>query len=187
MKNKNAYITFSSKNLSPSKKQAYKKFIKTIENVGFSIPYKWLKKKDSYIAEIVHTKALQAIRKAEYFIAEASINSIGVGQQITYALQQKKLTIICLKENKNNNNLTFLKGTKSTNLKFIYYKNLTDLRVQLLQLIDNMDKPIFEKFNFIITSKLKKIISKQSKKRGISQSELLRQIIEDWIQNIHSN
>ena len=38
-----------------------------------------------------------------------------------------------------------------------------------------------EKFNFIATTTIRKVLLKESEERDITQSELLREIIEEWI------
>jgi len=110
-----------------------------------------------------------------------------VGQQITYALQKKKHVLICIKKSRfSKNSLNFLKGTKSGNIKFIYYKGLNDLEEQLKAILSNKEDQKLEKlekFNFLSTSRIKSIILEESKKQQISQSELLRNIIEEWIAN----
>lgn len=181
-KKKTAFVTFSSKYLKTQTSPSYQDFISVIKSTGFTILHEWFNKEDGRSAETVHSEALEAIRKADYLIAETSIDSIGVGQQITYALQKKKPVILCIKKSRaQKNNLTFLKGTKSGKIEFIYYKGLDDLTAQLEQIFNDIEKPTLEKFNFIATSKLKSIISEESKRQQISQSELLRNIINDWV------
>ena len=185
-KKKTVFVTFSSKYLKTQTNPSYQGFVSVIKNTGYTILHEWFNKEDGRSAERVHSEALEAIRKADYLIAEASIDSIGVGQQITYALQKKKPVILCIKKSRaQKNNLTFLKGTKSGKIEFIYYKSLDDLAEQLEQIFNETEKPTLEKFNFIATSKLKSIIAEESRKRQISQSELLRNIVEEWAK--HNN
>ena len=175
-------MTFSSKYLKIKTQPSYKAFIDAIEKNGVVISYKWFNKKIIPLPRIIYSEATRAIQNADLFIAEVSIDSIGVGQQINDALQKKKPTILCMKkERKKMNNLLFLKGTRSNNLQFIYYKNLHDLSNQLKFVMRSIEEPTLEKFNFIATAKLKSIIKNESQKQYISQSALLRNIIEDWV------
>lgn len=89
-KKKTVFVTFSSKYLKTQTSPSCQDFVSVIKNTGYTILHEWFNKKDGRNAERVHSEALEAIRKADYLIAEASIDSIGVGQQITYALQKKK-------------------------------------------------------------------------------------------------
>lgn len=181
-KNKTAFVTFSSKYLKTKTTPTYQDFVLVVKNTGFNILHEWFNKKNGRKPEKVHAEALDAIREADCLIAEASIDSIGVGQQITYAIQKRKPVIICMKASRaKNNNLTFLKGTKSSKIEFVYYKTLEDLGTKLKQLFDEKEESTLEKFNFIATSQLKAIISEESQKQQISQSELLRSIVKEWV------
>jgi hypothetical protein len=186
-KKKLAFVTFSSKYLKIKTNPTYKEFISLIKKLGFEILHEWYFKKEERTPELIYSQSLKSIREANYLIVEASIDSIGVGQQITYALQKKKHVLICIKKSRfSKNNLNFLKGTKSGNIKFIYYKGLNDLEEQLKAIFSNKEDQKLEKlekFNFVSTSRIKSIILEESKKQQISQSELLRNIIEEWIAN----
>jgi len=131
----------------------------------------------------LHQRSLSAIAECDIFIAEISKNSTSVGLQISSALQKKKLTLLCMQEKfKHKKVFSFLKGTRATYLHFVYYKNLEDFEEQIENLIQNYsntDKLM--KFNFVTSERIKKILLQESKKRDLSASELLRNIIEDWI------
>lgn len=182
-KKKTVFVTFSSKYLKTQTSPTYQDFVSVVKKTGFNILHEWYAKEDGRTPEMIHSEAVEAIREADCLIAEASIDSIGVGQQITYALQKKKPVILCMKKSRaQKNNLTFLKGTKSKKIQFAYYADLADLAEQLEQIFNEVEQPTSEKFNFIATSKLKAIISEESQKQQISQSELLRNIVEEWVE-----
>jgi len=179
--NRNVFFTFSTKYLShhPS---AVNKMISIIEHdCSLNITYRWF---DSLVInkpEIIHQRSLKAIRDSDIFIAETSVSSTGVGQQISYALQQRKQIIILLRKDLEiNSSYIFLKGTKYSNVKFIFYENFKDLKIQLKSTLFLPHDQKLEKFNFLAEKKHKTILSIESKKRNISQSELLRIILEDW-------
>lgn len=179
--NKTAFVTFSTKYLKTTVSPTYSEFVSVVKEAGFLISHEWYAKENGRTPEEIHSQALKAIREADYLIAEASIDSIGVGQQINYALQKKKVVVLCVKKDMaTSSSSTFLKGTNSGNIKFVYYDRIEDLAKQLKQIFIETDKIALEKFNFIATPELKAIISKESQKRQISQSELLRNIIEEW-------
>ncbi|HEY9584767.1 MAG TPA: hypothetical protein VJI33_04305 [Candidatus Paceibacterota bacterium] len=148
---------------------------------SLNITYRWF---DSLVInkpEIIHQRSLKAIRDSDIFIAETSVSSTGVGQQISYALQQRKQIIILLRKDLEiNSSYIFLKGTKYSNVKFIFYENFKDLKIQLKSTLFLPHDQKLEKFNFLAEKKHKTILSIESKKRNISQSELLRIILEDW-------
>ena len=75
----------------------------------------------------------------------------------------------------------FLKGTRSPYLHFVYYKTPKDLTEQLANLVKNSrGYEKFEKFNFVTSRPIKEVLLSESAKRGLSASELLRSIIEEW-------
>src|SRR3989344_4423282 len=182
IKNKTAFVTFSSRELK-EKKGVYMRFVDAIESeCNLKIKYRWFDQSHIYNEEQIYLKSLKAIREADIFIAESSIGSTGVGQEITYAIQQKKPVILCVrKEIKNNNETTFVKGTKSSLVHFVYYDKLEDLVVKIRKKVLILGEIRLEKFNFLAGKNAKEILAQESRIRNISQSELLREILDEWI------
>lgn len=182
-RNKIAFVAFSSKALK-IQKDFYMNFVDRIENkCNLEIKYRWFDQPFTGNAEQIYLKSLKAIREASIFIAEVSVASTGVGEQITYAMQQKKPIILCVqKAIKNNNEATFVKGTKSSLVHLVYYDNLEELIKKIRKKLLVLGKPRLEKFNFLADKYAKDILVRESRKRNISQSELLRQILEEWIE-----
>ncbi|MBM3208702.1 hypothetical protein FJZ40_00200 [Candidatus Shapirobacteria bacterium] len=179
------FVTFSSKRLNPESGFSYKDFIKVIEeDCNLHIKYRWFARKRKHDPDKIHYNAVVAINEADFFIAEVSVASIGVGQQIAHALQKQIPTFLCLRtELKDTNNLSFLKGTKSRNLHFIYYTGSDDLKRELSKKVSVVKRDNLEKFNFLATRELKQLLKQESEKRRLSQSALLREIIEEWANN----
>lgn len=187
MKKKVVFFTFSSDALRQNK-TFYLKLAELIEKeCKYLIKYRWFKNTKKKTAEQIYLNSISAIREADIFIAEATTKSTSVGQQIGYAVQQKKPCFILLKtELQGVKRTSFTKGTRLSNVFFIYYSNLEDLQTKLCNKILLAKDSKFEKFNFIITKRIKKILHAESRKRNITQSELLREIVEDWISNHYS-
>jgi hypothetical protein len=179
---KTVHLTFSKGGLKSNPK-FYRQLISTIErDCGLKIGYRWFDNQKDIAPEQVYTNSLNAIRKSDMMIVETSISSTGVGQQLSYALQQKKPVLVCLKKSAGiTNGLTFLKGTRSPHLAFVYYSTIQDLKKQLMNKLTFLNNAKLEKFNFISTKRAKDILEKESKNRGMSQSELLREIIDQWV------
>lgn len=154
------------------------------EKCGLNIEYRWFEAKTPKSSRDIYTDSVQEILKADIFVAEASVSSTGVGQQIAYALQHKKPCFLLMNSNLvRKNNQFFLKGTTSSLMEIIFYKDLQDLEVQLFSKIKEVDDHRLEKFNFLASRKIKDILYEQSDKEGISVSELLRRIVLDWADN----
>lgn len=179
---RSVFFTFSTKYLS-GHHLLINKIVSLIEqDCSLHIPYKWFDAVTINKPELVHQRSLGAIRDSAIFIAEASVSSTGVGQQISYALQHRKQIIILLrKELEDNPIYTFLRGTRYSNVKFIYYENFRDLRSKLKVTVFLPPSRNLEKFNFLALKTHKTILEKESRKRHISRSEFLRIILEDWI------
>lgn len=182
MKKKIAFLTFSSELLQQDKIFSLKLYELIVKDCELDIQYRWFENSQKKTPQKIYLDSLNAIRKADFFIAEASIKSSSVGQQIGYAIQQKKPCFILLKnELQDASGSLFLKGTRNSNVYFIYYSGIEDLKVKLYSNIQSIKDSKLEKFNFLATKRIRSVLLKESKKRNITQSELLREIIEEWI------
>lgn len=65
--------------------------------------------------------------------------------------------------------------------RIIYYSHWSDLKEKLIKVSSGLKLEAFVKFNFLANKKIKTTLRKVSRDKRISQSELLRNIIEDWI------
>lgn len=181
---KTAFVTFSGRAMKTNPK-LYHALIDAIEKgCNCVIKYRWFESKEEKTPKEIYETSLTSIREADIIIVEASLNSIGVGQQLAYAIQLKKPTIICIDANSDKTTTSsFLKGTPSSNVLFVYYSDLKDLKKRLSTIVSSLERLILEKFNFVATKKQKEFLLEESKKRNISKSELLRMIIDEWIAN----
>lgn len=182
---KRVFVTFSTKEYLLDK-IFYSKFLKTVEECNFAIIHRWFeksmdKKKDP---EIIFRDSVNAIVDADFVIAEITKPSVGAGQQIAISIQQKKPIILCIrKKGVSQENYLFTTGMRSALKKVIYYHHWSDLKEKLIEVSSGLKLETFEKFNFLANKKIKTILRKVSRDKRISQSELLRNIIEDWITN----
>lgn len=182
MKKKIAFLTFSSELLRQEKIFYSKLYRLIVTDCKLDIQYRWFENNQRKTPQKIYLDSLNAIRKADFFIAESSIKSNSVGQQVGYAIQQKKPCFILLKsELKNVGESLFLKGTKNSNVYFIYYSSIEDLKVKLYNNIHSIKDSKPEKFNFLATKRIRNILLRESRKSNVTQSELLREIIEEWI------
>lgn len=181
-KSKKIFLTFSS-NAFKNESEFYQSLINIIEkDCQAIIEHRWYEHTNANDPQRVYNDSLQAIRDCDVFVAEVSAGSTGVGQQITFAIQHKKPVILCLKEEfKDKNNYLFLRGTQSTNVNFIYYSSLDELKMLLCKRIESVHADKLEKFNFVATKRVNEVLEEESYKRKISKSELLRNIVEEWM------
>lgn len=178
---KKIFLTFPSSRLDIEDKN-----IETIISVldksnKFKIGYRWFDVREKIDNYIIYEKSTKALLNTDLVIAEASVPSIGVGQQIAFAMSHKIPVLILVKSSlKNDKKSLFLKGIKSAKVSFFYYKSSTDIKDNLLSIVESKINDDLEKLNFMATKSIKKFLIKESQKRKISQSEFLRQIIIEW-------
>ncbi|MBI4426848.1 MAG: hypothetical protein HY567_04705 [Candidatus Kerfeldbacteria bacterium] len=182
-----AFVTFSSKafHVNPG---GYVRLIDLVERrCGFAVPYRWFDIGEGRLPDEIHRRSLRAIREADIVVAESSSGSTGLGLQISYAIQCKKPVFLCMrKELERKSNHSFLKGMRVSNVRFIYYADGKELESELRRELADARTDRLEKFNFIATTRVKDILNRESRRRHMSQSELLREIIEDWIGKNHN-
>lgn len=174
-------VTFSNSDFE-NNEEFYRDFIKTIEETKkYQLIYKWYEDSASEDPAKVYPRFLKELKVADVVIAEASSPSIGVGQTIAVAYQNKKNIVICLKKEVKDSNLhPLVRGITSSFAKYVYYENFNDLQKKLAKMHEVFSKTKFEKFNFLATPEIKNILNKESRKFNITQSELLRNMITEW-------
>jgi hypothetical protein len=179
---KQIFLTFSSKESVYSDKDIAM-IIKTIDkNSNLQITNRWFEKKKFKEVDIkIYENSIKSLLSSDLIIAEVSTSSIGVGQQIAFGMFYKiPVLILAKKEIEKARHSLFIKGTRSTQVSFYYYENTDDIVKNLNHLIKSKFDDNYEKLNFMATKSIKKTLEIESRKRGISQSELLRQIIIRW-------
>lgn len=88
-KKKIVFVTFSSKYLKTQINPSYQDFVSVVKNTALLFYMNGSNKEDGGTAKTIYSEALEAIQKADCLIAEVLIDSIGVGQQITYPCKRK--------------------------------------------------------------------------------------------------
>lgn len=170
------YFSASSSNLK-KRKPLYSSIIESIRRLGVNLTYNWIADKEVLNSSGVFEKALEGIKTAEVVIAEISYPSIGVGQQITLALNQK-IPVIALYQKNEPKVSRFALGMKSPYLTLKQYK-IDNLDIILKKSLDEAIKKRFVKFNFISTKEINDYLEKMSSSLNISKSQFLRGIISD--------
>ncbi len=176
---KRVFLTFSSKEL-PQDNEVIASLIRCLdESKTFEISNRWFDKKEE--DEEIYSIGVKSLLNSDLIIADVSTSSTGVGQQIALGMFHKiPVLIIAKKEFQKATHSLFLKGTKSTQVSFFYYNDKADLVKNIISVIKSKFDDKYEKLNFMATRSIKKLLSGESRKLGVSQSELLRQIIREW-------
>lgn len=149
-----------------------------ILKLGYRFTYDWLEDGEKLSAKKLYEKAISGINRADLVVAEVSEPSTGVGQQIAYAVENK-IPVIALKEKgKSDKNSRFTLGSEDDLLK-IYSYRLPEISKMLELALSEQSSKRFEKFNFVSTPEINNYLSLKSDMKGISKSQLLRQIIKE--------
>jgi 2'-deoxynucleoside 5'-phosphate N-hydrolase len=182
---KNKKVVFfaaaSPKRVPKSQVEIYHKIIDAVKKQGNEISLDWLdtrKHKKLSDAEI-YNMSMNFLKKSDLLLSEVSYPSIGIGEQIAFAIQ-KKIPVICLYNRKIEDNPSKLLPRTKPNLLQLFPYEKANIENVLAEALSGSVNKNFEKFNFVITSQLNKYLLNESKRRNMSKSEFLRHIIEDW-------
>lgn len=121
-----------------------------------------------------YKQVLKWISKADYVVAEVSYPSIGVGYEISLALEKMKPVIVL---HEKGDSPHFLKGINSEKLLIVRYK-LDSLRKTLLDTIDSATEQMDSRFNFFISPKISNYLDWIARKKRIPRAVYLRRLIE---------
>ena len=160
----------------------YKSIIKTLEDLGLDVICEDVQTSTEELVSslsderrIKHYKnVLKWINSSELVIAEASYPSLGVGFEISLALEKGKPVIVLYKEEYAPH---FIKGIESERLLLIKY-NLRDLRETLKRAIEDAREQVDVRFNFFISPKIGVYLDWIAKHKKIPRAVYLRRLIE---------
>ena len=150
-----------------------------IKDLGYDLTYDWIADKAKDTPRCVFKKAQEGINLADIVVAEITFPSTGVGQQIAIA-KTKKIPVIALYLSNKGSSSRFTTGSENELQKTVGYERNT-LKSVLEQLLSELGKDRFERFNFISTPEINSVLEEKSRKLGITRSQLLRQIVNDWM------
>lgn len=181
MMNKFKYFFSANSDLLPGRLKMFKTITDIIERAGGDNTYDWINDKIKRTPVEVFTRSVEAIKSADTVIAEISVPSTAVGQQISLAVQLK-IPVVALYEEDKRGVSRYTLGGHSAYLFTSSYRKLNLKKVVKSQL-DLAFRKRFIKFNFISTREINDYLDKESRKEKISKSDLLRKIINRWIQD----
>lgn len=171
------YFSASSSTLSEDR-DSYSEIIKAISKSGNTLISNWVEDKTKLDAGDLFEQTINEIKGADVLIAEITYPSTGVGQQIALALSWK-IPVVALKRSDVNHTSRFTLGTKSSYLKIVKYDTKTLIK-KIADALEEVNKSKYIKFNFVTTREISDFLEIKSEERGLSKSELLREIVEDW-------
>lgn len=96
---------------------------------------------------------INAILIADVVIADATVESMSLGHQLTFALHKHKpLLIFRYKKRNEKNKELFIEGSDFKDLAVIEYENIDNITKNLRQFFKKYEKKSIRRFNLILTS-----------------------------------
>lgn len=173
----------ASSDVAQEKKERYKKIISLLKNQGFAISQVVFRKKEFDLPSgkidysHIYESVIEEINRSDLFIADISYPSGGVGYQVYHAFYQKKPIIALFTENEKSNPSMVIRGIKSKKFFALKYRNLKDLKKNLLPLLKKAKKQLRVRFHLVIDNKDYSFIETAANNLGISKTEYLKKLI----------
>lgn len=123
---------------------------------------------------------MTAILTADAVIVDATIRSMALGHQLTYALQNgKPILLLRLKNKKDNKPKLFIEGSKFKNLTTSEYETPEEAKVIVAQFFDkHKDKPK-KRFNLVLTGSQHSFINWASFYYKKTKTDVIHEAIEE--------
>lgn len=173
----------ASSDVSQKKKQRYQEIISILEKWDFDVSQVVFRKREFNLPSgkidygHIYDSVIQEINSSDLFIADISHPSGGVGYQVYHAFYQKKPIIILFTENEQSNPSMVIRGVRSKRLLTLKYKDIKDLKKNLLPLIQKLKNQLKVRFHLVIDNKEYSFIETMANNLGISKTEYLKKLI----------
>jgi hypothetical protein len=123
----------------------------------------------------LYKKKIKSLQKADVCIFEVSFHSLSIGFQIEKAINYLKPTIVLYLEG---NEPYFLEGVENEKLILRPY-NSKNMQQVLKDCLDIAQKKKEQRFNFFLSPVLLTYLEETSKRRGVTKSMYVRNLIEN--------
>ena len=177
------YFTASVVKISKERESLYAQIIGSMKKMGHTVysvavsqeTQELLKSKDEKKINVVHRKTLSRKHQANIVVAEVSSESVALGQEISYSLNNNIPVIALYGKGKLPN---ILHALGSEYLHIVEY-SLDTLDQVLDDYIEYAKETADTRFNFFISSEIDSFLDWISKKRKVPRAVFLRELIEE--------
>ena len=163
----------------------YQKIISSLKQLGHEVSEITLEPTKEYVYGMSDEKKVEQYKRvlkwisdADVVVAEGSYSSMGVGYEISLALEKGKPVIVMYEEGQSAH---FLEGIESDRLAITKYR-IENLDKVLEDALDFSSKQRDTRFNFFISRRLSSYLDWISRKRRIPRAVYLRQLIRKEMQ-----
>lgn len=166
----------------PKKLNEYRQIVQTVESFKSMIIDKWYEKNKFDFENLkdleknAKNRSTNMIRKCDFLVAETSVPSLGVGHQITYALEHHVPVLVLCKE-ENFKEMSFIIKAYDSNIVEIFKYNRDNLDQIIKKFINNLLTDNY-RFNFILPRDLDNYLTERALKAGISKAVYLRNLLK---------
>lgn len=161
----------------------YKAIIKVLKNLGIDVICEdILESTEELVASIAderrvrhYKNVLKWINSSDIIVAEASYPSLGVGYEISLALEKGKPVIVLYTKEYVPH---FIKGCESERLFLVKY-DLQNLKQALKDVLDDAKNQIDLRFTMLLPPKIVNFLDQISKRKKIPKSVFIRDLIKE--------
>lgn len=169
----------------------YREIRNSIKDLGHTINRDWIdksiefaeKKTKDVPSSSVYKEVMSAIVTADLIIVDATVASMSVGHQLTFALQKMKPVLLLqnIKKNKESKEL-FIGGAKSPLLMIKSYNSIKEIRLIVKEFIRKFESNSKTRFNLVLNKALDSYIQWSAFNYKKSKTEIIQEAIDEKMQ-----
>jgi 2'-deoxynucleoside 5'-phosphate N-hydrolase len=160
---------------------SYKLIVETLKKAGHQVTENTIEPTDDYVFNLTddqkveyYKQVLKWIRLSDVLVTEVSHPSLGIGHEISLALERGKPVLALYTEGQAPH---FLEGMGSDQIAVVKYDE-QNLRTELASALDFVSQSADTRFNFFISPKHVQFLDWVAQTKKIPRSVYLRQLIE---------
>ncbi len=166
----------------------YKEIRDSIKSLGHTINRDWIEKsievaeknKDDIPTYSIYREVMSAIVTADMVVIDATVRSMSVGHQLTFALQKKK-PVLLLQYSKEEKGLSelFISGAKSPLLMIRNYKSKEEIMPVIKEFARKYESNSKTRFNLVLNKAQENYIEWASFTHKKSKTEIIQESINE--------
>lgn len=164
----------------------YLTIVNTIKQNGHTITRDWIDRaieqfKNGQIRgkrSDLYSKVMSAISQSDAIVFDCTVRSMGIGHQLTYALDKSKPTLLLFRDSSHSGEDLFISGSKSSFLTIKRYKTNEDIQESVSNfLLKNLSKPKV-RFQLVLDKDQNDFIEWTSYTYKRNKSEIIKSAID---------
>lgn len=185
-----AYFSFSTQHITEHK-DSYRRVLDLLKADGLTIVRNWLDSalkrassgKEQESRAPMYKEIMDSIRTSDICIFDVTVKSMGIGQQITYAIERGKPVLVVSSVNADIPlDMLLISGSRSGLLELAEYKNLEQLEKIVKRFIKKRATGSHVRFNLNMESYLFDFIEKKALKERITKTDAIKLAIQEMLE-----